>query len=73
MKIIFKWMPNFKHHRVIVSGIYVGYINDVQSVGWFYTHLLRQKELLHADSWPEAMKAINDKIAALNVKARLKS
>lgn len=71
MKIFFKWMPNFKHHRVVVNSVYVGHINP--GVGWYYQHLLRQRELMLTDNWSEVQKVIDDKITALNVRERLRS
>lgn len=71
MKVFFKWMPNFKHHRVIVDGVYVGQITR-RSI-WYFTVLQREKELMNTDNWPEVSKLISAKVTALNVAARLKS
>lgn len=73
MKIVFKWMPNFKHHRVIVDRIFVGIIRPEYTSGWAFVHITNRNAVLTTARWENVHDVVEKKITALNVAARLKS
>ena len=73
MKVFFKWMPNFKHHRVIVDRIFVGIIRPEYTSGWAFVRITNRNAVLTAARWENVHDAVGKKITALKVAERLKS